>query len=75
MTTPTLAELALHLANAGPQWRPEADRIAAELVTAMRQLYPKAPEGVPRELCRSDGRPGLANGHRRSSGERERHVA
>ena len=47
MTTPTLAEIALRLANAGPQWRPLADQISGELADAMRQLYPKAPEGVP----------------------------
>ena len=47
MTEHTLAAVALRLANAGPQWRPTADAIVAELAADMRQLYPKAPEGVP----------------------------
>jgi hypothetical protein len=45
-TPPTLVELAVRLGNAGPQWRPEADLAVAELTAYMRQLYPKAPEGV-----------------------------
>ena len=52
VSTPTLAEIALRLANAGPQWRPTADAIAAELTADMRKLYPKAPEGVPENYAR-----------------------
>jgi hypothetical protein len=38
MSGPIFHEIALRLANAGPQWRPEADAITAELVTYMRGL-------------------------------------
>ena len=46
MNTPTLAEIAVRLAAAGPAWRPTADCIAAELVAELKALYPKMPEGA-----------------------------
>ena len=44
MTLPTLAEVVARLSGAGPQWRPTADLIAAELIAEMRKRYPAAPE-------------------------------
>ena len=70
MTTPTLVELAVRLAAAGPQWRPEADLVAAELTAYMRQLYPKCPRRRRRELRRRDGPPGPATWLPTARGER-----
>ena len=46
MTGPTLVEIAERLAAAGPQWRPMADAVSAELVARLKALYPKMPEGA-----------------------------
>ena len=53
MNGPIFSELVCRLGNAGPQWRPTADKITEELVTYMRTLYPNAPSRVPEDYARA----------------------
>ena len=53
LSGPVFWDLVVRFGNAGPQWRPEADRVEAELVAYMKALYPAAPSTVAGNYARA----------------------
>ena len=52
LSGPMFWDVVRRLGNAGPQWRPEADKVEAELTAYMRKLYPQAPSNVAGNYAR-----------------------
>ena len=52
LSGPVFWDIVCRLGNAGPQWRPEADKVEGELVEYMRNLYPQAPSNVAPNYAR-----------------------
>ena len=53
LSGPVFWDIVCRLGNAGPQWRPEADKVTAELSEYMRKLYPAAPSNVAGNFARA----------------------
>ena len=52
LSGPIFWDVVCRLGNAGPQWRPEADKVEKELTEYMRELYPRAPSNVPENYAK-----------------------
>ena len=53
LSGPVFWDIVCRLGNAGPQWRPEADKVEEELTAYMRKLYPQAPSNVAGNYARA----------------------
>ena len=53
LSGPVFWDVVCRFGNAGPQWRPEADKVEEELTAYMRQLYPQAPSNVAGNFARA----------------------